>query len=80
MSADISARFGSYLPNVLLLIGLACLGYGVYQWATIPSSQVISRAQFDPFPEFLENATYQISLTFENVTNRPMRVLGFQGC
>ncbi len=80
MSVNKPAGIGRYFPYVLFLFGFACFGYGIYIGLTNPSSKIVSRVGYDPFPEFLEKDTYQISIYFQNLTNQRIRVVGVAGC
>lgn len=80
MNADNSKSLLRFTPYLLLLFGLACLGYGTYVLLTKPSSKVVSRVSYDPFPDFFENSFQQITIKFENLTNQPIRVVGVEGC
>jgi hypothetical protein len=68
------------LPALLGLIGMGLLGYGIYDWAVSPSAKILSSVAYEPFTEFQEGGTYQISAKFENKTSARIRVVGMEGC
>lgn len=80
MNEGVKSKSSSRLPLLLGIIGIGFLGYGIFDWVTGPSQNVVSRIAYEPFPEFLEGGTYQISVKFENKTNSRIRVVGMEGC
>lgn len=80
MTENSTAKAANFLPFVLMLIGMGLLGYGIYDWASAPSSKILSRIAYEPFPEFREGGVYQISAKFENTTGARIRVVGMEGC
>jgi hypothetical protein len=71
---------GLLLPAGLLVIAFALLGYAIYDWQTSPSAKVLSKIDFEPFPEFVEGAKETIAIRFENTTNKRLRVVGMETC
>jgi hypothetical protein len=80
MTENSNAKAASFLPFLMMAIGMGLLGYGIYDWASAPSSKILSRIAYEPFPEFREGGVYQISAKFENTTGARIRVVGMEGC